>query len=59
MPSAKRPIRIGGASGGFTDRQRAMHDLAKNADVDVIVGGMSACPSTGDMKAQSNGQQTG
>lgn len=41
MPSAKRAIRIGGASGGFTDRQRAIHDLAKNAEVDVIVGGMS------------------
>lgn len=42
MPSstAKRPIRIAGASGGFTDRQRAIHDLAKNCNVDVIVGGM-------------------
>lgn len=41
MPSSsvKRPVRIGGASGGFTDRQRAMHDLAKNCQVDVIMGG--------------------
>ena len=41
MPSttARRAVRVGGASGGFTDRQRAMHDLAKNCEVDVIVGG--------------------
>lgn len=41
MPSStvRRPIRIGGASGGFTDRQRAMHDLAKNCQVDLIMGG--------------------
>lgn len=41
MPAAKRAIRIGGASGGFTDRQRAIHDLAKNCDVDAIVGGQN------------------
>jgi hypothetical protein len=38
MPStATRPIRIAGASGGFTDRQRAIFSLAK-CNVDVIVG---------------------
>ena len=41
--NGKRPIRIGGASGGFTDRQRAILSLAK-CDVDVIVGDwMSEC----------------
>ena len=40
---SKRPIRIAGASGGFTDRQRAILSLAK-CDVDVIVGDwMSEC----------------
>jgi len=39
----KRAIRIAGASGGFTDRQRAILSLAK-CDVDVIVGDwMSEC----------------
>ncbi|KXL44419.1 hypothetical protein M433DRAFT_155056 [Acidomyces richmondensis BFW] len=43
MPSTKRPVRIAGSSGGFTDRQRAILDLAK-CDVDVIVGDwMSEC----------------
>jgi hypothetical protein len=43
MPSQKRGIRIGGASGGFTDRQRSIISLAK-LDVDVIVGDwMSEC----------------
>ncbi len=38
-PSApKRAIRIGGASGGFTDRQRSILSLAKDNDVDVIIG---------------------
>ncbi|CAM1509561.1 Fc.00g033000.m01.CDS01 [Cosmosporella sp. VM-42] len=49
MPSGsgKRAIRVAGASGGFTDRQRAMRDLAKNCDVDVIVGDwMSECTMT-------------
>jgi hypothetical protein len=32
------PIRIGGASGGFTDRQRSILSFAKDCDVDVIVG---------------------
>jgi hypothetical protein len=41
--STKKPIRIAGASGGFTDRQRAILSLAK-CDVDVIVGDwMSEC----------------
>lgn len=39
----KRPIRIAGSSGGFTDRQRAIQDLAK-CDVDCITGDwMSEC----------------
>lgn len=44
MPSASpRPIKIAGASGGFTDRQRAISSLAK-LDVDVIIGDwMSEC----------------
>ncbi|KAK1078095.1 hypothetical protein LTR33_007522, partial [Friedmanniomyces endolithicus] len=43
MPSIKRPIRIAGSSGGFTDRQRAILSLA-HSDVDVIVGDwMSEC----------------
>lgn len=41
MPSTKGPIRVAGASGGYTDRQRAIHDLAKECDVDVITGGES------------------
>lgn len=39
MPAAKRPVRVGGASGGFADRQRAITDLAKSGAVDVIIGG--------------------
>ena len=34
----KRPVRVAGASGGFSDRVRAIGSLAKNEDVDVIVG---------------------
>ncbi|KAF9884302.1 hypothetical protein FE257_001880 [Aspergillus nanangensis] len=34
----KRPIRIGGASGGFTDRQRSIMSFARSNDVDVIIG---------------------
>lgn len=34
----KRPIRIGGASGGFTDRQRSILSFARDNDVDVIIG---------------------
>ncbi|KAH7384184.1 hypothetical protein DE146DRAFT_759975 [Phaeosphaeria sp. MPI-PUGE-AT-0046c] len=36
-PSVRRPVRVGGASGGFSDRVRAIASLAKD-DVDVIVG---------------------
>jgi hypothetical protein len=47
MPSAKRGIRIAGCSGGFTDRQRAIGDIAKNCDVDCIVGDwLSECTMT-------------
>lgn len=35
---AKRAIRIGGASGGFTDRVRAISRLAADRSVDAIVG---------------------
>ncbi|CAH0047586.1 unnamed protein product [Clonostachys solani] len=42
----KRPIRIAGASGGFSDRQRAIRDLAA-LDIDVIVGDwLSECTMT-------------
>jgi hypothetical protein len=34
----KRPVRVAGASGGFSDRVRAITSLAQNEDVDVIVG---------------------
>jgi Acyclic terpene utilisation family protein AtuA len=38
-PSAvQRPVRIGGASGGFSDRVHAITQLAKDPNVDVIVG---------------------
>jgi hypothetical protein len=44
MPPRGRAIRVAGASGGFTDRQRAILSLAKDCDVDVIVGDwMSEC----------------
>ena len=36
-PAIRRPVRVGGASGGFSDRVRAISSLAKD-DVDVIVG---------------------
>lgn len=53
MPSSKRPIRIAGSSGGFTDRQRAIQDLAK-CDVDVIVGDwMSECTMSWQGAAKS------
>ena len=43
---AKRPVRTAGASGGFSDRQRAISSLAK-LDVDVIVGDwLSECIMT-------------
>lgn len=41
--TTRRPVRIAGSSGGFTDRQRAIYSLAQ-CDVDVIVGDwMSEC----------------
>lgn len=44
--SQKRPVRIAGASGGFSDRQRAIASLAK-LDVDAIVGDwLSECTMT-------------
>ncbi|OIW26245.1 DUF1446-domain-containing protein [Coniochaeta ligniaria NRRL 30616] len=47
MPSAKRGIRIAGCSGGFSDRQRAIGDIAKNCDVDCIIGDwLSECTMT-------------
>ena len=38
MPEAKRPVRVAGASGGFSDRVHAISRLAANEEVDVIVG---------------------
>lgn len=37
-PAAHRPVRVGGSSGGFSDRTRAIKDLANTGDVDIIVG---------------------
>ena len=37
-PSLHRAVRVAGASGGFSDRVRAISSLAANEDVDVIVG---------------------
>jgi hypothetical protein len=34
----RRPIRIGGASGGFTDRVAAIKRLASDPEVDAVVG---------------------
>lgn len=43
----KRGIRVAGCSGGVYDRKRAIHDMAKNEDVDVITGDwMSECNMT-------------
>ncbi|KAM0272913.1 hypothetical protein ACHAQH_008497 [Verticillium albo-atrum] len=47
MPSTKRAIRIAGSSGGFSDRQRAIGDLARNCDIDCIIGDwLSECTMT-------------
>jgi hypothetical protein len=44
--SPKRAVRIAGASGGFSDRQRAISSLAK-LDIDCIVGDwLSECTMT-------------
>ena len=52
--TAKRPLRVAGSSGGFTDRQRAIHSLAQ-CDVDVIVGDwMSECTMSWHGAAKSN-----
>ncbi|KAF2102797.1 DUF1446-domain-containing protein [Rhizodiscina lignyota] len=37
-PSVRRPVRVAGASGGYSDRVHAISRLAANEDVDVIVG---------------------
>ncbi|KAK3705251.1 hypothetical protein LTR37_013412 [Vermiconidia calcicola] len=37
-PSTHRPVRIAGASGGFSDRVHAISRLAAHSEVDVIVG---------------------
>lgn len=57
MPSIKRAIRIAGSSGGFSDRQRAIGDLAKNCDIDCIIGDwLSECTMTlhGAQKVENN-----
>ncbi|CRK10175.1 hypothetical protein BN1723_017187, partial [Verticillium longisporum] len=47
MPSIKRAIRIAGSSGGFSDRQRAIGDLARSCDIDCIIGDwLSECTMT-------------
>lgn len=38
MDTSRRPVRIGGASGGFTDRVSAITRLASEPNVDAIVG---------------------
>lgn len=35
---AKRPVRIGGASGGFSDRVKAITQLANSGECDIIIG---------------------
>ncbi|KAL2754598.1 hypothetical protein ACRALDRAFT_1063396 [Sodiomyces alcalophilus JCM 7366] len=34
----KRPVRVAGCSGGFTDRSRAIESLAADPEVDAIIG---------------------
>lgn len=34
----KRPVRIAGCSGGFTDRTRAISSLAQDPEVDAVIG---------------------
>ena len=38
VSSIKRPVRVGGASGGFSDRVHAITQLAQDPTVDVIMG---------------------
>lgn len=61
-PSVHRPVRVAGASGGFSDRVRAISSLAANEDVDVIVGDwLSEMTMTihGTAKVQKQAQLTG
>ena len=37
-PALRRPVRVAGSSGGFSDRVHAISRIAKNEEVDVIVG---------------------
>jgi hypothetical protein len=37
-PALRRPVRVAGASGGFSDRVHAISRLAAHSEVDVIVG---------------------
>lgn len=37
-PALRRPVRVAGASGGFSDRVHAISRIARNEEVDVIVG---------------------
>lgn len=34
----KRPVRVGGASGGFSDRVQGITQLAQNGECDIIIG---------------------
>lgn len=36
--TSKPPVRVGGASGGFSDRVHAIASLASNGECDIIVG---------------------
>jgi hypothetical protein len=38
MAPSKRPVRVAGSSGGFSDRVEAISRLAKDGEIDVIVG---------------------
>lgn len=38
VKAIQRPVRVAGSSGGFSDRVHAISRIAKNEDVDVIVG---------------------
>lgn len=57
-----RPIRIGGASGGFTDRVAAISRLASDPDVDAVVGDWlseNVMTGYGAGKARQNGEIQG
>ncbi|KAI6785094.1 uncharacterized protein J7T54_006736 [Emericellopsis cladophorae] len=36
--SIRRPVRVAGCSGGFTDRSRAIKSMAEDPDVDAVIG---------------------